>query len=144
MPDFVSISCVCAFVGPCDGDIVTDVRLVDGNNFREGRVEMLLNGTWGTVCDPVWTRNDAKVVCHLLGFGDAEDATARALFGSGRGPIHSHGIQCVGTEMDFCDCHFIDSGCNHADDVGVVCSKILNMNVFVFINRDYQNYRIYA
>ena len=108
---------------------MTDVRLVGDNSFRKGRVEVFLNGTWGTLCDPMWTLSDAMVVCHLLEFGDAEAAKGRAFFGSGRGPIHSHGIQCVGTEMDFNDCRFTDSGCNHADDVGVVCSKIFNKSI---------------
>ena len=134
-------SCTCPFVGPCDGNIVTDVRLVGGSSFRKGRVEVLLDGTWGTVCDPTWTLSDAKVVCHLLGFGDAVVARGRAFFGSGRGPIHFHGIQCAGTETNLNDCHITDSGCNHDDDVGVVCSKILNRNVFVLIHR---NYLIYA
>ena len=53
----------------------TDIRLVsnhveqdgiDNNSSTEGRVEICLNGVWGTVCDDGWDRLDAKVVCQQL------------------------------------------------------------------------------
>ena len=55
----VSVRCPC-FHG--------DVRLVDGDNNRSGRVELCLNGVWGTVADQQWTTMDAQVVCAQLGF----------------------------------------------------------------------------
>ena len=44
-----------------------DARLVNGPNLLEGRVEVCVGIRWGTVCDPVWTINDARVVCRQDG-----------------------------------------------------------------------------
>ena len=45
-----------------------EVRLVDGKDEYEGRVEICLNGRWGTVCDDYWGDKDEMVVCKQLGF----------------------------------------------------------------------------
>jgi hypothetical protein len=47
------------------------IRLRDGPNSFEGRIEMCYNNAWGTVCDSyALSNNDAVVACRQLGIGD--------------------------------------------------------------------------
>ena len=53
------------------GCVEGDIRLSDGNTTFEGRLEVCVNTTWGTVCDNGWSRVDAMVVCRQLNFSVA-------------------------------------------------------------------------
>ena len=48
----------------------SDVRLVGGRSPFVGRLELLSEGEWVTVCDDHFTEKEAQVVCRGLGFSD--------------------------------------------------------------------------
>ena len=121
-------TCICTFLPLfiC-ADILPNVtlRLSGGRNDTEGRVEILYNGEWGTICDDFWDLDNARVVCRQLGFRTALGAPTRATFGRGRGPIWLDNVHCDGTEESIDDCSHNGWGehnCGHSEDAGVVCA----------------------
>uniref|UniRef100_A0A8D0XFU4 SRCR domain-containing protein n=1 Tax=Sus scrofa TaxID=9823 RepID=A0A8D0XFU4_PIG len=101
------------------------VRLVDGTGRCSGRVEVLVQGTWGTVCDDLWDLAEATVVCRQLQCGQAVAAPTGAHFGAGSGKIVLDDVQCVGSESHLGQC--VPRGgaghnCGHLEDASVICA----------------------
>ena len=51
------------------GSVTDSLRLVDGPNDGEGRLEVSHNLEWGTVCDDEFENISAGVACRSLGLG---------------------------------------------------------------------------
>lgn len=50
-----------------------EIRLVssaDSMSPNFGRVEVCVNGTWGTICSHFWDNEDASIVCKQLGYAE--------------------------------------------------------------------------
>ncbi|XP_039521727.1 macrophage receptor MARCO-like isoform X2 [Pimephales promelas] len=108
-------------VGPKGGVPVPAVIRLVGSSTR-GRVEVLYNGVWGTVCNDNFDSADALVVCRMLGFQRSTDVYTAA---AGTGKIWLDELRCTGNERNIFDCPHagIEShDCGHHEDVGVSCA----------------------
>ena len=46
-----------------------DLRLIPNGPYKSiGRIELCINGTWGTICSDFIDDNDAMVLCRQLGY----------------------------------------------------------------------------
>ena len=122
-----------------------DVRLVDGPNVREGRVEVCVNNAWGTVCSVGFGREDAAVVCssmefekegitfqqqpsmllHTLCIGAVYQGTLPTAPHADI-PIFLSGLHCTENNYDILQCDSDPLGlphseCLHENDVRVHC-----------------------
>ena len=115
------------------------VRLNGGTNRLQGRVEIMYQGIWGTVCDDGWDNVDAAVVCRELGLSNGT-TTSQNQFGSGSGPVWLKQVACIGNESKLSHCMHNGAGiignCSHSQDVGVQCSPH-GMYVFIFSSFKY-------
>lgn len=97
---------------------------MDGTTPSEGRVEVLHNGSWSTICDDSWDLPDAHVACRMLGYPGAESALASGFFGPGEAGILLDDVECIGNETSLEDCQhpgFYEHNCQHYEDAAVVC-----------------------
>ncbi|KAH9508830.1 hypothetical protein Btru_050160 [Bulinus truncatus] len=103
------------------------VRMGGQGDATSGRIEIFANSQWGTICDDHWDDNDAKVVCHMMGFSKAyAKATGQSSQGNGFGLISLDEVNCTGTENHIVDCgvgpqNWAVHDCSHKDDAGVNC-----------------------
>ena len=111
--------------------IKPEIRLVDGRNSKEGRVELFYEGLYGTVCDDHFDDTDAGVACRMLGYKTGIALYSRdsghspaADFRSGTGQILLDEVECKGSEHHFTDCPYDKhtADCTHMEDAGVRCT----------------------
>ncbi|XP_011408713.1 PREDICTED: scavenger receptor cysteine-rich domain superfamily protein-like [Amphimedon queenslandica] len=102
-----------------------EVRLTGGRTLTQGRIEICIDGVWGTVCDRGWDTIDANIVCAQLGlYPSGARPRYGAFYGQGSGPIFLSGLKCTGTESNLLNCSrdVLDAEyCRHYEDAGVAC-----------------------
>ncbi|XP_012537284.2 uncharacterized protein LOC105837243 isoform X2 [Monomorium pharaonis] len=107
----------------CDAPF--ELRLANGSNPMQGRVEVRHHGVWGTMCDDDFTNATAMVICRSLGYGGIAIAKKNGFFGPGQGPIWLDEVFCHGNESQLYRCehnHWGQHNCDHNEDAGVICS----------------------
>ncbi|XP_059819211.1 deleted in malignant brain tumors 1 protein-like [Hypanus sabinus] len=104
-----------------------EIRLENGKNPCQGRLEVFFNGTWGTVCSDLFGIDDAEVVCSQLNCGSAKFVENNAAFGEGTGPIWLDDVRCRFGDSLLWQCPSSAWGqhnCRHQEDVGISCSDL--------------------
>ena len=81
MHDKLEIIYVTGITTACGSCTHGAVRLVNGATTNQGRVEVCVGQTWGTVCDH-WSfyNRDARVVCRQLGYNVDKPGTCKSNF----------------------------------------------------------------
>ncbi|KAG7214371.1 hypothetical protein INR49_023082 [Caranx melampygus] len=100
-------------------------RLVGGSSGTSGRLEVYMNGQWGSICDTHWTDRDASVICRQLGLGEIGTALQHSYFSPGS-IFHYERLGCRGNEKSLLECRsrrFVTADCNHGNEAGVVCAE---------------------
>ena len=102
-----------------------DIRLSNGSDPLEGRLEVCFNSAWGTVCDNLFSLSDANVVCTQLGYRfNGTELLPISEFSQGTGPIFLDELACDGEEESVLDCSGSATGlhtCTHSQDVAIRC-----------------------
>ncbi|XP_052278291.1 scavenger receptor cysteine-rich type 1 protein M130-like isoform X2 [Dreissena polymorpha] len=106
-------------------DLETGVRLVNGSQVA-GRVEVKVDGSWGSLCGLDLTVAEARVICRELGFHEGR-IMSPGYYGAGTGNVIFTALKCQGTESSFGQC--VWSGyrqgssltCDHSKDAAVTC-----------------------
>ncbi|KAH9508818.1 hypothetical protein Btru_050130 [Bulinus truncatus] len=119
------------------------VRLIGNGDATKGLVEFFANGHWGTVCNNSWGDNDARVVCHMLGF-DRYRARKGQIVVQSNSSVSLNAVTCTGLENHIDNCSFTPnkfdvSHCHQGYDVGVMCETEIGSdyqmeNFLVFCN----------
>lgn len=120
-----------------------DIRLRDGGNALEGRVEICYNRAWGTICHRGFGDSEAEIICNELDtlFGYAHNLSipqSPGTFPPGRGPIFIDNIACEDTDQSFGECSVIGipgfHECYHLQDAGVTCEGTIHYVQFKIVN----------
>ncbi|XP_051974380.1 scavenger receptor cysteine-rich type 1 protein M130-like [Xyrauchen texanus] len=106
-------------------------RLAAGPHLCSGRVEILHENTWVSVCDAAFDQQDAEVVCRELDCGAPVQVLGAAAFGKGEGQMWTEEIQCRGNESQISSCSVSSHryNCTSVSNVGLICSGYIALKL---------------
>ncbi|KAH3885058.1 hypothetical protein DPMN_009046 [Dreissena polymorpha] len=111
---------------------ISSISLFVGSSVRDGRVEVRIENTAGTICQDNFDLKDAQVICKMIGFNAASSFYADYHYNTtGRLPM-IRDIQCSGQESHLNNCTYITlyNGYTCVDGaVALVCTDCGPVNV---------------
>lgn len=111
-------------------DLNVPVRLLGGRTPHEGRLQVMLDGKWGTVCNYNWNIVNAALVCHQLGLTLNPDdwyLEPNEIPSAGMTEdILLSNVECNEFDKDITKCkaetiESFENSCTHDNDVGIRC-----------------------
>jgi len=115
----------------------SDIRLQEGASPLVGRVEVLHNNEWGTVCDDDFNNAACRVVCRQLGYSGGRCLVGEPTAENGCISKEHHftstslpqhiwldDVTCTGEEQSLAECQhkgWNQSNCEHKEDAGCKC-----------------------
>ena len=125
-----------------------------GSTSNQGRVEVCIGRTWGTLCPNSFDSRNARVVCRQLGYDIDSPGTSESLdryvmyiysnsfsspaavtlqsyahYGHDCRPTYFDYVQCTGRETNLVECRTHNIGVRYCpylgDDAGVICPSQL-------------------
>ena len=115
----------------CGNEVDGSQRLREGTSRNSGRLEVLHNHVWGTVCDDglesggTRVTNFVDVGCGALGYSGTGSVLLYSSVVDGVDPISLDDVVCSGTESTVAACAnrgFGIHNCSHFEDVGLRCT----------------------
>nr|XP_021330842.1 soluble scavenger receptor cysteine-rich domain-containing protein SSC5D-like [Danio rerio] len=101
-----------------------NLQLVGGSRCS-GRLEILHNQTWMSVCDAAFDQQDAEVVCRELDCGAPVQVLRAAAFDKGDAQMWTQEIHCRGDESQIHLCPtstLYENNCTHNNSVRLICA----------------------
>ena len=115
------------------------MRLVDGTSELNGRLEIQVDGEWGTVCDDGFDdghgEENSRVICRELGFfGGRALVDSEYGLGSDNQSILLDDLRCRGGEASISACEHRTwrmHNCGHYEDVGIGTCLYIHFSFFI-------------
>ena len=84
-----------------------EFRLANGTTPKSGRIEIGIDGTWGTICGHAFLGNEAAdVICKQMNYKGGR-TLEMGYFGPGEGKIYMTKVKCKGDEPSIMQCPII-------------------------------------
>ncbi|KAK6621229.1 hypothetical protein RUM43_011535 [Polyplax serrata] len=115
---------------PVEDDM--NVRLLGGRSSMEGRLQVKVDGRWGTVCNYGWNVINAALVCHQLGLvlnpNDWYLERSEIPLAGTSEEILLSNVKCTPEDLEITKCKSersddFEGSCTHENDVGIRCHE---------------------